>query len=121
MSSHGNNMANSSYDFIIVGGGIAGSVLASRLHEKFPRLSVLLIEAGPDVTKNPLITDERKAPLLVGSELDWNYSTVPQRHLNDRVCPNNAGKALGGGSAINAGETYCLSNSLRAQILKSDS
>ena len=94
---------DSIHDFIIVGGGIAGSVLASRLHNRFPLLSILLIEAGLDVTKHPLITDERNAPLLLGSELDWNYSTVPQHHLNSRVCSNHAGKALGGGSAINQG------------------
>lgn len=95
-------MANSTHDFIIVSGGIAGSVLASRLHAHLPLLSILLIEAGPDVANHPLVTDSRNAGRLVGSELDWNYSTVPQKHLNNRVCPNHASKALGGGSAINA-------------------
>lgn len=94
----------SSYDYIIIGGGIAGSVLAYRLHEKHPSLSILLIEAGPDVSENPLVTDSANGPFLVGSELDWGYSTVPQRHLNNRILPNNAGKALGGASAINAGK-----------------
>ncbi|ESZ93963.1 hypothetical protein SBOR_5666 [Sclerotinia borealis F-4128] len=93
----------SNYHYIIIGGGIAGSVVASRLHEKHPSLSILLIEAGPDVSDNPLVTDSANGPFLVGSELDWGYSTVPQRHLNNRALPNNAGKALGGGSAINAG------------------
>ncbi|PQE30232.1 glucose dehydrogenase protein [Rutstroemia sp. NJR-2017a WRK4] len=91
------------YDYIIIGGGIAGSVLASRLHETHPSLSILLIEAGLDVSKNPLVTDSANGPFLVGSELDWGYSTVPQRHLNNRIIANNAGKALGGASAINAG------------------
>ncbi len=100
-------MANSIYDYIIIGGGIAGSTLASRLHDRLPRVSILLIEAGPDVTEHPLVTDGRNTARLVGSELDWNYSTVPQQHLNGRVCVNNAGKALGGGSAINAGEKIC--------------
>ena len=97
-------MASSAYDFIIVGGGIAGATLASRLHQELPNHSILLIEAGPEVSDHPLVTDIRNAGRLVGSELDWNFSTVPQKHLNNRVCPNNAGKALGGGSAINAGE-----------------
>jgi choline dehydrogenase-like flavoprotein len=92
------------YDYIIIGGGIAGSVVASRLHDTNPSLSILLIEAGPDVSENPLVTDSANGPFLVGSELDWGYSTVPQRHLNNRVISNNAGKALGGASAINAGE-----------------
>ncbi|KAJ8060589.1 hypothetical protein OCU04_010900 [Sclerotinia nivalis] len=93
-----------SYHYIIIGGGIAGSVLASRLHEKHPNVPILLIEAGPDVSENPLVTNSANGPFLVGSELDWAYSTVPQRYLNNRVLPNNAGKALGGASAINAGK-----------------
>ena len=94
-------MASSSYDYIIIGGGIAGSTLASRLHGRLPHASILLVEAGPEVSENPLVTDGRNAARLIGSELDWCYATVPQRHLNNRVCPNSAGKALGGGSAIN--------------------
>ena len=97
-------MATPIYDFIVVGGGIAGATLASRLHERLPSRSILLIEAGPDVSDHHLVNDIKNSARLVGSELDWNYSTVPQHHLNNRICPNNAGKALGGGSAINAGE-----------------
>ena len=93
-------MASSgSYSYIIVGGGIAGSTLASRLHDRLPHASTLL---SPDVKEHPLVTDGGNAARLVGSELDWCYNTIPQQHLNNRVCPNNAGKALGGGSAINA-------------------
>lgn len=95
-----------SYDYIVVGGGIAGSVVASRLHARLPDLSILLIEAGPDVVDNPLVADSRNGPFLVGSELDWNYSTVPQQHLLGRECPNSGGRALGGGSAINAGKAF---------------
>ena len=111
-------MATPVYDFIVVGGGIGGATLASRLHEKLPSHSILLIEAGPDVSEHPLVTKIENAARLVGSELDWKYSTVPQKHLNHRVCPNNAGKALGGGSAINAGKTSRypqVSEDLRAQ------
>lgn len=101
-------MEPSDYDFIIVGGGIAGATLASRLHGNLPNHSIILIEAGPDVSGHPLVPDIMNAARLVGSELDWNYSTVPQPHLNNRVCTNNAGKALGGGSAINAGKYSCI-------------
>ena len=83
-------------------GGIAGSVLASRLHAHFSLLSIRLVEAGPDVTNHPLVTDGRNAGGVVGSELNWDYSTVSRQRLNVRECPNHAGKALGGRSAIKA-------------------
>lgn len=88
------------------GGGVAGSVIASRLHEKNPSLSIVLIEAGSDVTEHPWVLPAATAPRLLGSEMDWKYSTVPQRHFDQRVCSQHAGKALGGGSAINAGEYH---------------
>jgi choline dehydrogenase-like flavoprotein len=94
---------SSEYDYIVVGGGIAGSVVASRLHERLPHLSILLIEAGSDVTENPRVTEISNALNLRGSELDWFYDTLPQKHLNNRIVKSPAGKALGGGSAIN----YC--------------
>lgn len=89
-------------DYVIVGGGIGGCVLASRLHQKYPSASILLIEAGADVTNDPLVLGN--AMHLPHSNLDWGYRTVPQKHLGGRVCANAAGKALGGGSAINASE-----------------
>lgn len=95
--------SNNQYDFIIIGAGVGGSVVASRLHKDLPHLSILLIEAGSDVSDHPLVAEAKTFPLLLGSDMDWGYSTVPQRHLNNRVVVNNAGKALGGGSAINAG------------------
>ncbi|PQE26804.1 Choline dehydrogenase protein [Rutstroemia sp. NJR-2017a BVV2] len=82
--------------------GIAGCVVASRLHEKDPSLSITLIEAGPDASKHPNVPSPMTAQLLLHSELDWDYKTVPQRHLNNRECYAAGGKALGGGSVINA-------------------
>jgi choline dehydrogenase-like flavoprotein len=89
-----------SADIIIVGGGISGCVLASRLHEKFPSFSILLIEAGPNISNHPLTKNPEVH--FQHSELDWDYKTVPQVHLNNRICFGAAGKALSGGSAINA-------------------
>lgn len=89
-------------DFIIVGGGIAGCVLASRLKQADRSLSVLVIEAGLDVSNHPLVPDGSKYCLLLGMDIDWNYKTVPQMHLNGRVLSNHAGRDLGGSSAINA-------------------
>ncbi|KAL3440936.1 hypothetical protein BJX65DRAFT_316099 [Aspergillus insuetus] len=80
------------FDYIIVGGGLAGSVLAS----------LLLVEAGPDVSKNETIPYANNTVFLIGSELDWGYLTVPQAHLNSRQMSNPASKCLGGGTAINA-------------------
>ncbi|KAE8154745.1 glucose dehydrogenase [Aspergillus avenaceus] len=91
------------FDYVIVGGGNAGCVLASQLKQGDPSLSILLIEAGPDVSNHSLVADGSKYTLLLGSEIDWNYHTVPQRHLGGRVLSNHAGKALGGGTAINGG------------------
>lgn len=90
-------------DYIIAGGGISGCVLASRLCQKYPTASVLLVEAGANVTNDPLVLGT--AIHLPGSNLDWDYQTVPQKHLGGRVCANAAGKALGGGSAINASQS----------------
>lgn len=96
------------FDYIIVGGGIGGCVVASRLHERLPNLSILLIEAGPNVDENPLVQKIENALKVAGSDLDWAYPSVPQKHLNNRVTTSVAGKALGGGSAIN----YCKTSLL---------
>lgn len=65
----------SSFDYIIVGAGSAGCVLASRLANN-PNVSVLLLEAGGPQT---VVTDMPGNTLfLVGNEFDWNYHVVPQ-------------------------------------------
>ncbi|GFY37959.1 glucose dehydrogenase [Trichonephila inaurata madagascariensis] len=93
----------SEYDYIIVGAGAAGSVVASRLSE-IPCVSVLLLEAGqkpPKVTEIPAA-----AGSFIMSDLDWKYRTVPQRHtgsaLIDRRVILPCGRTLGGGSTVNA-------------------
>jgi hypothetical protein len=93
-------------DFIIIGGGIGGCVVASRLHGKYPPASILLIEAGPDVSKHPLIVNGSPLQLIQHSVLDWDFQTVPQKHLSNKACFAAAGKAPGGGSAINACTSY---------------
>ncbi|KAF7596746.1 hypothetical protein BBP40_000174 [Aspergillus hancockii] len=90
-----------SFDYVIVGGGTAGSVLAPRLKRGGPPLSILVIEAGPDASQHPLVLDGGKFSPLLGSEIDWNYRTVPQNNLGGRILSNYAGKALGGSTAIN--------------------
>ncbi|XP_075984029.1 glucose dehydrogenase [FAD, quinone]-like [Anticarsia gemmatalis] len=91
------------YDFIVVGAGSAGSVVASRLSEN-PEWKVLLVEAGG----NPTL--ETEIPQLfysaMGTNLDWSYHTEPQekacRGYINKGCAWPRGKVLGGTSSINA-------------------
>lgn len=87
------------YDFIIVGGGAAGGVIANRLS---PHLKVLLIEAGPDANDDPRVTTPSLSRSLQGSELDWKYQTEPEEGLNGRKIKHPAGRLVGGSSAINS-------------------
>ncbi|XP_049847200.1 neither inactivation nor afterpotential protein G-like isoform X2 [Schistocerca gregaria] len=94
----------SEYDYIIVGAGTAGCVLASRLSSE-AHASVLLIEAGG--VPNWLSSVPLAAPLLQGSqsESDWAYRTLPQKHsswgLKDQVSAWPRGRGLGGSGQIN--------------------
>lgn len=88
------------FDYIIVGGGSAGCVLANRLSED-PTCSVLLLEAGhPD--KRLEIQMPAAFSRLFKTKYDWNYNTEAQPGLNKRRLYWPRGKVLGGSSAINA-------------------
>lgn len=88
------------YDYIVVGAGSAGAVMAARLSED-PGVSVLLLEAGGEAD-----ADEIHIPLafsaLFKTKWDWNYTTTPQKHLDDRPTYWPRMKALGGCSSMNA-------------------
>ncbi|PVH70835.1 GMC oxidoreductase [Cadophora sp. DSE1049] len=92
-----------SADFIIVGGGLAGCTLASRLHTSNPSVHILLIEAGPSVTNHPLTTHPLDCFAASHSDIDWDYRSTPQSNLNNQSVYLAAGKALSGGTAINFG------------------
>lgn len=86
-------------DYIIVGAGSAGCVLANRLTEN-PEISVLLLEAGGSDTATNLSVPAHWN-ILLNTEVDWLYKTEPQVHLNNRRIDWNRGKVLGGSSSIN--------------------
>lgn len=92
-----------SYDFVIVGGGSAGSVLANRLSE-VPHWNILLLEAGPDelaLSDLPMLF-----PVLQITPINWKYKTEPNDNyclaMKGRRCNWPRGKVLGGSSVLNA-------------------
>lgn len=90
-------------DYIVVGAGSAGCIVASRLAESGAR--VVLLEAGPRdrspfVRVPGLITIMHSVP-QVKKRFDWGYYTVPQTHAMDRRIPTTRGKVLGGSSSVN--------------------
>ncbi|KAK6948189.1 hypothetical protein Daesc_009953 [Daldinia eschscholtzii] len=90
-----------SWDYVFVGGGLAASVVAHRLHEFDPKLKILVVEAGPNANDSPDVIAPSSTHLVKGV-FDWKYKTVEQKHLNGRQIDWPAGKALGGGTLINS-------------------
>lgn len=73
------------YDYVIVGGGTAGCVIAARLAEYLPQKRILLIEAGPSDFTDDRVLDLRQWLTLLGGELDYDYGTTEQPN-GKRTC-----------------------------------
>lgn len=106
-------LVDSSFDFIVVGGGTSGLVVANRLSES-PDVQVLVIEAGYSALDN----ENSTFPELSGSmkTIDWQYQSAPQIYAYDRIEPLPGGKGIGGSSLING-----LSHGIYLNAFEADS
>ncbi|KAF2851924.1 GMC oxidoreductase [Plenodomus tracheiphilus IPT5] len=104
------------YDFLIIGGGPAGLIVANRLSAN-PNVTVAVIEAGDSALSNPNVTTVPKSLLEYGqgfsTSIEWGYRTAPQKYTSNKTLPYWAGRGLGGSTLIN-GMTYLRAE--KAQI-----
>ncbi|CAG9986897.1 unnamed protein product [Clonostachys byssicola] len=94
-------MSSTSFDFVIVGGGTAGLVVASRLSEN-PAHRVLVLEAGIEHIDDSNVKTPAFYAGSFHSDSDWDFKSEPQPQLNGRTINLHQGRALGGSSTINA-------------------
>lgn len=105
VTANGDDLSGKTYDYVVVGGGLAGLTVAARLSED-PDVTVAVIEAGQDIygahesrflTPSAVLYDS-----FLNTEYDWKYVTTAQAGLNQRTTPWARGKVLGGSSSVNS-------------------
>lgn len=102
----GLSLAAESFDYVIVGGGTCGLVLANRLSQD-PATVVAVIDPGPDARSNPLVREPAPSLSLFQSVLtNWGYQTVPQPNASGRTLEIHSGRGLGGSSLINGNALF---------------
>ena len=97
------------FDYIIIGAGSAGCVLANRLSED-PGTSVLLLEAGDKDSNFWIHVPVGFTKTLNNPEVNWNFATEPEDNVSGRSIPIPRGRVLGGSSSINGmiSSIHCL-------------
>ncbi|KAJ7443647.1 GMC oxidoreductase [Mycena galericulata] len=98
---HGSAVLSQTYDYVILGGGLAGLTIANRLSEDHHK-QVLVLEAGEAHLGDPLVDIPGFLGSTVGNaSYDWLFSMAPQVHANNNTFVWNRGKMLGGSTGIN--------------------
>ncbi|KAI0950969.1 hypothetical protein AcW1_008132 [Taiwanofungus camphoratus] len=95
------DVAGKSFDYVVIGGGTAGLVVASHLVED-PNTSVLVLEAGePNIDDPKILLGGGFGSTFGDPKYDWCFATVPQKYSNNRAIPWSRGKGLGGSTIMN--------------------
>lgn len=94
-------MDSETYDIVIIGGGTAGLVLASRLSDD-PDLHIAVVESGEDRMTDTQVRTPGMWALLANTAADRAFCTVPQKELGDKEIVFPQGRVLGGSSGINS-------------------
>ena len=89
------------FDFIVVGAGAAGCLLASRLARSKKQPNVLLLEAGGKNESQLLRIDAERWLTRMNPAMSWGYQTIPQKSLDGLVVPYDRGRGLGGSTSVN--------------------